>query len=187
MKTDKLTELFEDLDFDVAQPEAGHKERFQDMLEQIAKKQTRQQPKIRTLWGPFLGIAASIALAIVLFGNIHLNNRAGGIGDLASVSPEMKETQDFYTSVIQRELKNIEAEKSPETETIITDALTQMEKLETEYSELKKDLVNSGQDRRVIYAMISNFQQRIDLLNNVLTQIENIKSLKTQSHESTII
>lgn len=187
MKTDKLTELFEDLDFDVAEPKAGHKDRFLKKLEQSAKKQNRPQAKTRSLWGPFLGIAASIALAIFLFGNIHLNNPAGSKGDLASVSPEMKETQDFYTAVIQRELKNIEAEKSPETEAIVTDALTQMEKLETEYSELKKDLINSGQDRRVIYAMISNFQQRIDLLNNVLTQIENIKSLKTQSHESNII
>lgn len=186
MKTDKLTELFEDLNFDTAEPKAGHKDRFFEKLEQ-SKKQTRREPKVRSLWGPFLGIAASIALAIVLFGNIHMNNVPGRKGDLASVSAEMKETQNFYTSVIQKELKNIEAEKTPETEAMINDALTQMEKLETEYSKLKKDLVNSGQDKRVIYAMISNFQQRIDLLNNVLTQIENIKSLKTQSHESTII
>ena len=187
MKTDKLTELFEDLDFDLAEPSAGHKERFLEKLEQSAKKQERPQAKTRSLWGPFLGIAASIALAIFLFGNIHLNNVADKKGDLASVSTEMKETQDFYTSVIQKELKTIEAEKTPETEALIKDALSQMNKLETEYSKLKKDLINSGQDKRVIYAMISNFQQRIDLLNNVLTQIENIKSLKTQSHESTII
>lgn len=187
MKTDKLTELFEDLDFDVAQPKAGHKERFQEKLEQSAKERNSWQSKKRSLWGPFLGIAASIALAIFLFGNIHLNNVADKKGDLASVSTEMKETQDFYTSVIQKELKNIEAKKTPETEALINDALSQMNKLETEYAKLKKDLVNSGQDKRVIYAMISNFQQRIDLLNNVLTQIENIKSLKTQSHESTII
>lgn len=187
MKTDKLTELFEDLDFDIAEPRTGHRDRFQEKLEQSAKEQNRRQSKTRSLWGPFLGIAASIALAIFLFGNIHMNNVAEKKGDLASVSTEMKETQDFYTSVIQKELKNIEAEKTPETEAMINDALSQMDKLETEYSKLKKDLVNSGQDKRVIYAMISNFQQRIDLLNNVLTQIENIKSLKTQSHESTII
>lgn len=187
MKTDKLTELFEDLDFDIAEPKAGHKDRFLEKLEQSTNTKDRQQHKIRSLWGPFLGIAASIALAIFLFGNIHMNNVAEKKGDLASVSAEMKETQNFYTSVIQKELKNIEAEKTPETEAMINDALTQMDKLETEYSKLKKDLVNSGQDKRVIYAMISNFQQRIDLLNNVLTQIENIKSLKTQSHESTII
>ncbi|HEY9183832.1 MAG TPA: DUF4179 domain-containing protein [Salegentibacter sp.] len=187
MKTDKLTKLFEDLDFDLAEPSAGHRDRFQEKLEQSAKKENSSQSKIRSLLGPFLGIAASIALAIFLFGNIHMNNATGKKGDLASVSTEMKETQDFYTSVIQKELKNIEAEKTPETEAMINDAFSQMKKLETEYSKLKKDLINSGQDKRVIYAMINNFQQRIDLLNNVLTQIENIKSLKTKSHESTII
>ena len=52
---------------------------------------------------------------------------------------------------------------------------------------LKDDLIDSGKDNRVIHAMIQNFQQRIDLLNNVLTQIENIKTLKNQNHENNII
>ncbi|MGY5851710.1 DUF4179 domain-containing protein [Salegentibacter sp. F14] len=187
MKTDKISELFEDLDFDQALPRAGHKERFLEKLEDSVKEQKRQQPRTRSLWGPLMGIAASLALALFLYGNIHINTNSKKQGDLASVSTEMKETQDFYTSVIEKELKNIEAEKTPETKALINDALSQMEKLETEYSKLKKDLVNSGQDNRVIYAMINNFQQRIELLKNVLNQIEHIKSLKSQSHESTII
>ena len=92
----------------------------------------------------------------------------------------MKQTQEFYTGVIRKELNAINAEKSPETEAIINDALVQMDKLEKNYEGLKEDLAKSGNDNRVIYAMIQNFQQRIDLLNNVLTQIENIKTLKNQ-------
>lgn len=187
MKNDKIDQLFEELDFDTAEPASGHKERFLKKLEKArAQKLSRRQPKIRSLWGPIIGIAASIAVALMLFGNIFIMAPASN-GELASVSPEMKETQDFYSSVIERELNTIEEEKTPETEAIVNDALEQMEKLEKEYTHLKKDLLNSGNDKRVIYAMINNFQQRIDLLNNVLTQIENIKSLKSQSHESTII
>lgn len=187
MKKDKIDQLFQDLDFDTAEPRSGHEERFLKKLEETSlQKSSRRHPKMRSLWGPLIGIAASIAVALMLFGNIF-TIMPGSKGELASVSPEMKETQDFYSSVIQRELQNIEEEKTPETEAIVNDALKQMEKLENEYSLLKKDLLTSGKDKRVIYAMINNFQQRIDLLNNVLTEIENIKSLKSQSHESTII
>ena len=45
----------------------------------------------------------------------------------------------------------------------------------------------SGKDKRVIHAMIQNFQQRIDLLSEVLEQIENIKSLNNQNYESNTI
>lgn len=186
MKTEnnKLDELFEGLDFNSEEPSAGHKERFFQKLEQ---QNSAQKPKVRSIWLPVLSVAASIALALLLFGNMLNTNQAYGKGDLASVSPEMKETQDFYSALIESELNSIEAEKSPETEAIINDALVQMEKLESEYAKLKKDLLKSGNDKRVIYAMINNFQQRIDLLQEVLDQIENIKSLKTQNHESTTI
>ena len=99
----------------------------------------------------------------------------------------MKETQDFYSTLIERELKSIEGERSPQTNKIINDALVQLETLEKEYNKLKKDLLESGQDKRVIYAMINNFQKRIDLLNQVLDQIETIKQLNTQKNETNII
>ncbi len=186
MKTDNnnLNELFEGLDFNTAKPETGHKERF---FQKLKEQNPGQKPKVRSLWTPILSIAASITLALLLFGNLLNPNQEYSKGDLASVSPEMKETQDFYSSLIQKELNTLEAEKSPETQAIVKDALLQMEKLENQYAKLKKDLLKSGNDNRVIYAMINNFQQRIDLLQQVLDQIENIKSFKTQNHESTTI
>lgn len=64
-----------------------------------------------------------------------------------------------------------------------------MELLEKNYENLKIDLKESGNDKRVIYAMISNFQSRIDLLENVLKTIENLKTLKptTQQHHQTVL
>ena len=61
-----------------------------------------------------------------------------------------------------------------------------MEILEKEYESLKIDLTNSGDDKRVIYAMISNFQTRIDLLKNVMETIENVKQLKKNNNENSI-
>jgi archaellum component FlaC len=188
MKTDKIDDLFKELDFDNKEPASGHKVRFREKLEE----QNRQTKNLgnsnhkRSLWAPLLSMAAILAIGFMVFAGFFHENYRRNSGELASVSPEMKETQQFYTQLIKTELETLKAEEAPGTEAIVKDALTQLEKLETEYKKLKQDLQKSGQDKRVVYAMISNFQQRIDLLNEVLNQIENIKTLKNQSDENYI-
>ena len=81
----------------------------------------------------------------------------------------------------------LEQENTPETQAIVDDALKQLEILDTDYNKLKTDLVKSGQDKRVIYAMITNFQQRIDLLNKVLEKVNNINTLKITPHENNLL
>jgi uncharacterized protein YqiB (DUF1249 family) len=67
---------------------------------------------------------------------------------------------------------------------MVTDALGQLALLEKDYESLKKDLVKSGYNQQVIYAMISNFQSRINLLKTVLEKIEKTQELKiTQKNE----
>ncbi|HKL35689.1 MAG TPA: hypothetical protein VJ899_05320 [Salegentibacter sp.] len=188
MKKDNINELFKELDFDNKEPATGHKERFRKKLEE-QNSHSRNSVKgsnKRGLWAPMLSVAAILAIAFMVFAGFFSENSYKNQGDLASVSPQMKETKQFYTQLIETELQNLKAQNAPGTEAIVEDALTQLEKLETEYKKLQKDLRNSGQDERVIYAMISNFQQRIDLLKQVLDQIENIKSLKNRSDENYI-
>ena len=185
MKTDNLKDLFDELDFDIAEPAKDHEERFRQKLKSRSLKKTKQNGVI-SLWLPVMSIAATLAIAFVIFQGVFGNPLNQGT-ELANVSPEMKETQNFYASVIQTELENLKDQKTPETEAVINDALKQMDKLEQSYESLKKDLGKSGQDQRVIYAMISNFQQRIDLLKNVLEQVNTIKTLKNKSHENNII
>ena len=186
MKNNDFDNLFEELDFDIEEPHTGHKERFFKKLDKEIESPEASN-KVKRLWAPILGIAASFTLAFILLGGLLSPIDTAKNSELASISPEMKQTQEFYTGLITKELNAINAEKTPETEAIINDALLQMEKLEMNYENLKDDLIDSGKDNRVIHAMIQNFQQRIDLLNNVLTQIENIKTLKNNNHENNII
>jgi len=187
MKNNDFNKLFEELNFDIEEPHTGHKERFSKKLEDKSTSTKNTDSRSRNLWTPILAIAASFILAFFLIGDFIGDGNATRNSDLASISPEMKQTQAFYTGLITKELNALNAEKTHETEAIINDALNQMKKLEKNYEMLRKDLVNSGKDNRVIHAMIQNFQQRIDLLNNVLTQIENIKNLKTENHENNFI
>lgn len=185
MKNDDLEQLFQSLDFDVAEPSGNHQERFRQKLEKRSRGKLNRSGVISIL-NPIMAVAASFLLGFVLFQTI-LNDPLGQKGELASVSAEMETTQNFYVSLIEQELTNLKAKKSPETETLIRDALRQMEILETEYNKLKKDLIKSGEDKRVIHAMISNFQQRIDLLNHVLEKANTIHQIKHTPHEDNLL
>lgn len=185
MKTDNLKDLFDELDFDVAEPAADHEARFREKLKQHKKEKINHSGVI-SLWLPVMSIAATFLVAFLIFQGVF-SNPFSTKQELANVSPEMEQTQNFYASVIKTELENLKEKKTPETEAVINDALKQLEILENDYNKLKKDLGKSGQDQRVIYAMISNFQQRIDLLKTVLDKVNTINTLKNNSHENNII
>ena len=70
---------------------------------------------------------------------------------------------------------------------LVNDALELLQKLESDYENLKKDLVRSGNDKRVISAMIKNFQKRANLLEEVLQKINEINELKLSQNESSIL
>ncbi|GAA0720840.1 hypothetical protein GCM10009430_21430 [Aquimarina litoralis] len=187
MKTeDEIDKLFERMEnqLDVFEPSADHKLRFLEKL-QSQNQVISLQPKKRN-WIRPLAIAASIA---VLIGMISIapifqtNEKA----ELASVSPQMEETQNFFTVAIQNQLEEISKNSSEETNALVDDAMKQLEKLETSYEILKKDLVESSNDKRVISAMIKNFQQRASLLENVLEKINDINKLKLSENETNIL
>ncbi|MGB7841615.1 MAG: DUF4179 domain-containing protein [Salinimicrobium sp.] len=185
MKTDNLRDLFDELDFDIAEPAENHEARFLEKLKQ-QKKEKIKHSGVFSLWLPVMSIAATFLVAFLIFQGVF-SNPFSTKQDLANVSPEMEQTQNFYASVIKTELENLKEKETPETKTVINDALKQLEILENDYNKLKKDLGKSGQDKRVIYAMISNFQQRIDLLQTVLDKVNTINTLKNNSHENNII
>ena len=182
MQKDTIDKLFDNLkgEFDINEPNKNHELRFLDKLKTNDVVAINSKKTSGFNWKPFLAIAASVVICLSVF--MTMQNEPEAL-DLASVSPELSETQDFFTATIENELKKLNKERSPLTEQIITDALEQIQILETNYQNLKTDLTESGNDQRVIYAMITNFQNRIDILNTVLEQIETIKELKINTNE----
>ncbi|WP_296383385.1 hypothetical protein [Winogradskyella sp.] len=182
MQKDTIDELFDNLkdEFDIKEPNQGHELRFLDKLKTNDMVSNDSKKSSGFNWKPFLAIAASLVICLSVFTTLQNDTETL---DLASVSPELSETQDFFTATIENELKKLNKERSPLTEAIITDALKHIQVLETDYQNLKTDLTESGNDQRVIYAMITNFQNRIDILTTVLEQIEDIKQLKINTNE----
>ena len=175
-----LDKVFKNLEgtFDIEEPTIGHFNRFEAKLKTVANP-PKKEKKLYT----FITIAASI----VLFFGIWIGSNFSNAGmELAAISPEMQETQSYFVTVIENELKLIEKERNTATEQLIKDALNQLNKLENEYNSLTLELKESTEDKRIIYAMISNFQQRIEVLQSLLIQIEDFKELNTQNNEKFI-
>ena len=177
MKKDIVDNLFEELQdqFDIETPSANHEQRFLEKLQGQQIKVVDLKKGSSFNWKSFLAIAASITLMVALFIG---NQPEETTSELASVSPEMAETQEFFAATISQELLKLETVSSPQARLLASDAIKRIELLEKEYDALKEDLKASGNDKRVIYAMISNFQNRIDILQTVLLQIENVKKLQ---------
>lgn len=161
--------------FDVREPEAGHFERFRGKLE--SAKPAQGKGRMISLL-PWLMAAASVLLLITI-SFAAINSKKGS--ELADISPEMEETQGFFESTLVKEMASIQKIKTPENEKIIEDGLIQMKKLEVNYEILKQELKLSGQDKRVIYAMISNFQQRIEILQTIMLQLEELEEINKQN------
>lgn len=185
MSKDNLEYLFKNLEgqFDVETPNNGHEARFLEKLNALENTKTIVQKDSKSYWKPLLAVAASIALIISISFAVQAKEQPK---DLASVSPEMAETQQFFTNAIAFEVNKLKAEQTQETKTIINDALKRLNELEKEYDNLKISLQESGEDQLVIYAMITNFQNRIDILKTTLQYIEDQKELKQNNYETTI-
>lgn len=164
---DKFEDYFSETNFDLKTPQAGHFERFQNKLNNKSTKKSFS-------W-KWMSVAASIVLVLGFWmGSSHQQKQY----DLANVSPKMKEVQNYFVSTITQELKEIEGNRSLATETIIEQALDELEDLEDNYSKFLKELEVKPNKQIIIAAMINNYQQRLLILENVMQQIKLIKNPK---------
>jgi hypothetical protein len=201
MKKD-LKEWFAEQDFNTESLPSGHRNRFLDQLDAVCDKEdlkdkiiplepqdfkpTPQDKKVLTMTPWFKwSLAAGLAF-LIGFSGLNLVTASPADKGLSSVSPQMAQAQDFFTNTIHQELGKLNKEQSPDTERIITDTKIALNKLEVDYTAIKADLKINNDSKTVIAAMIQNFQNRIDLLELALEQIEQLKNLKEQENEHII-
>lgn len=167
-----LENIFKKLEgkFNFEEPAEGHLQRFKAKLHSSKKEKKWHIMSI-------ISVAASVVLLFGIWLGSNLNNHKGK--ELASISTQMAETQNYFMTTINTELKKVKKQKSVTTNKIITDTLNELKKLEQNYQYLTLDLQENAGSQRVIYAMINNFQQRIELLQSVLKEIEKIKKQKS--------
>ncbi len=183
MKEENLENIFKELkgSFDTEEPKAGHDARFLEKLNRGSK--VVELKSIKNPWWKPLSIAASIAVLLTV-GIGFFNNSQTVEEQVAEISPEVANTQFYFASLIEEQVKELQGESAPETERIISDTMDQLTKLEVNSKMLESDLLNGGNSKLILSAMITNFQTRIDLLKEVMNKIESIKTLNDFNDEN---
>lgn len=176
---EKLDQLFAkfDSDWDVLTMPNNHEGRFMNKLENTSIKR-----KKRNLYTT-ISIAATLVL---MFSLSFFFKPEAKTNTLTFASKETKQTDSIFTVLIKHELNKLKEKKSPRNQKIIGDALQQMKILDNDYQKIIKEIATNGENKQIIYAMISNLQTRISFLQNVLTQIEATEQLNTQNDEKTL-
>ena len=162
-----------------------HKTNFEMRLQKLHK------PKVRNYI--FLKIAASI-LIIVSIGylaithqptdGINNSSQNSSIVDLGSVSPEMKQIENYYLTAINYEMASLEV--NPEAKEVLDQYLEKISELTKAYKQLNIDLSQNGITEKTINALITNLQLRLQLLLELKDTMNEIKTSKTSNNEVTI-
>jgi hypothetical protein len=98
---------------------------------------------------------------------------------------DLNQVENYYVKLIENKQKEIREfiVVNPEVDEQL---LTDINKLDSSYQELKKKLLE-GPNEKIIDAMVINLQTRIEILNQQLNILERIKQLKEQSDETSNI
>ena len=85
-----------------------------------------------------------------------------------------------FEGLIKKELQKIELERNEETNLVIDEAFKQLRALEKEQRNLQEQ-IKRNYDKRLVKALISNLQYKIQLLENVMQQIDLIKEINNRN------
>ena len=174
------------------EPMEGHFERFEQKL--------NAQNKVRKFtWKSALKVAAAVVFVLLAAnqinlyffsdsedtGKLALNGQDKNAMTLASVSPEYKEVEFYYTSSINSGLEQWnELYKagliSENEQAMMNDELKDFENM---YKNLQQDLEANPGDERVINAMLEFYQVKLSVITMIVNKLEEVKQQKNNHYE----
>ena len=169
MTNHNLEAIFNTHNWDIEEPSKKKKKRFREKLNAF-------KPKKRKNYWAAIGIAASFLLGISILYFTSLSQEKEVV-----FSPQVQETHDYFSSILTAEVSNLEKLENPATKMMIEDALLEMERLEKDYESLKIEIRENGENKQIVFALITNMQTRISFIKQVLEQVEQLNS---QSNEN---
>lgn len=153
-----------------------HKADRSKMWAKISQELEVEKPKVIPLWkSPMLRIAATILILVGIAGFIGLKV----LGSSASAetqyaSKELLDIDIYYKGLVSYQVQLVQnhPELSDEDK---TEFLSFMDELDAEYKQLRIEMNNNLDNERVLEAIVSNYKQRIELIEKLLKQINDSK------------
>jgi hypothetical protein len=156
-----------------------HKADKSKIWDTIVSNLDKQEPKVIPLWrSSRYRVAASIAILVGLFflyntfNTEQLEYRAQN----NSSSKELQEVDTYYKNIVSYQVQLVQ-KSSKLTPQEKLEFLSFMDELDIEYNELKLELKKNINSEYILEAIIKNYQKRIELIENLLSQINDSKKI----------
>lgn len=179
---DNINHFFQNQNWDTEEPILGHEKRFLGKLENRSEV-TSNGAKLKAKKNRFpLSLVASVVFILGSITTFFIINQKTTV----QLSPETQQTQDYFSSVMEKELTELKSKENPKNKKIIEDALIQLDVLEKDYNLLKSEIAKNGENKQIIHALLTNMQTRISFIQSVMEEIDNINQLKMNRNENTL-
>lgn len=137
----------------------------------------------------FLKIAASFLIVIGLASIFYFSENStqkpletAKIESLGSISPELKNIENYYLASIQAEI--LELNQTSENKELLDGYLEKVSELTSDYKTLTNELNTEGLNEKTINALIDNLQLRLKLLHQLKVQLNELQNIKTSKNEN---
>ena len=172
--------LIEHFESEMAEPNEGHFERFEHRLRQSGKRSRT------TLLTPFFKVAAVLVI-ILLSANLFFYLKGTKLKDKTGrINNEVNEASFYYTGKINKGIRELEsmAKAGIGTPTEIMQVKKELSEMDSLFVNLQQEYRANPNDERIINAMIEYYQSKLDIVNTIKTDLENVQQLKKQYHEN---
>ncbi len=163
---------------DSDRPREGHEVRFRQKLERLPVG----RPVRRIRFRHAIQVAASVA--IILTSAMLLINKDRSSNKVAQkdLPAAVLEAEFYYASQVDArydEISGFDFGDAQEKALL----LEELKDLENYHQQLMKDLEANPDDNRVVSALIRHYQLKLEVMDQIITQLNQVKSAITENHE----
>lgn len=179
---DELNKIFKEhrAEFE-EEPKEGHFDRFGERLRLSGSKQKR--------WhiSPFLKVAA-VLIIVLLSANLVIHFRVTKPKDKETLvlKSDLREASFYYTNSINNGIRDLEqmAKEGIGSKQEIVQIKQELSGMDSLFVNLQQEYKTNPNDERIINAMIEYYQTKLDIVNTIKADLENVKQLKRKNHEN---
>ena len=161
--------------FDTDQPPSGHFDRFREKLDEKPVRKIRFRHVIQ--------VAASVAIILASGFVIIRHDRSGDKVAVQEIPAGVMEADEYYAEQLNAKYEQIRdfSFENQEEKALLLDEL---EDLDAHHQQLMTDLQANPDDERVINALIRHYQLKLEVMDQIINQLKQLRIEKSLNHEN---
>ena len=159
-------------------PRKGHEERFLQKLERLPAG----RPVHRIRFRHAIQVAASVAIILTSAILLVKQDKSGSKVAQQEIPEAVMEADVYYASQVDaryNEIRDFDFDDAEEKALL----LVELKDLESYHQQLMKDLEANPDDERVVSALIRHYQLKLEVMDQIITQLNQVKSEISENHE----